>query len=76
VHLVNHHGDHAVDTNYRCVEQVQPVRDVTVSAVCARPPRAVTLEPGKVVPEWSYEQGKVTVQVPQVALHTAVAIEG
>ena len=76
VHLVNHHGDHAVDTNYRCVEQVQPVRDVTVSALCARPPRAVTLEPGKVVPEWSYEQGKVTVQVPQVALHTAVAIEG
>jgi hypothetical protein len=74
VHLVNQHGDHAVDTNFRCVEEVLPVRDVTVKVRCAARPNKVTLEPGGTVPEWSYNDGLVTVQVPEVHVHTALCV--
>ncbi len=75
VHLVNHHGDHAVDTNFRCVEQVPPVTGVRVQVRCPERPTAVTLEPGGAVPEWDWAAGVVTVAVPEVAIHLAVAVE-
>jgi len=74
VHLLNQHGDHAVDTNFRCVEQVLPVRDVTVQVRSEAKPTQVTLEPGGVVPRWSYAGGLVTVKVPEVLIHTAVCV--
>ena len=74
VHLLNQHGDHAVDTNFRVVEEVLPVRDVRVQVRMAVRPAAVTLEPGGVAPEWSYADGVVTVHVPEVQLHQIVAL--
>lgn len=74
VHLMNPHGDHAVDTNYRCVEEVLPVRDVRVEVQCAAPPATVTLEPGGATPEWEYRDGYVSVTVPEVYVHTAVCV--
>jgi len=76
VHLVNHHGDHAVDTNYRCVEEVLPVAGVRVTIACPSRPSKVTLEPGGEVPEWRYDEGVLRVEVPQVAVHVVVAVEG
>ena len=75
VHLVNPHGDHAVDTNYRCVEQVLPVPGVTVRVRRPQRPARVTLEPGGTTPQWSYADGVVTVAVPEVAIHRVVAME-
>ena len=74
VHLLNQHGDHAVDTNYRCVEGVLPVRNVRVRVRCDDRPAAVTLEPGGAPAQWTYEAGVVTVAVPEVYLHTAVVV--
>jgi len=74
VHLINQHGDHAVDTNFRVVEQVLPVRGISVQVRVPERPSAVTLEPGGVVPEWSFADGAVTVQVPEVHLHTAIVM--
>jgi hypothetical protein len=75
VHLVNQHGDRPLDDNNRCTEQVIPVRDVEVRVACPQRPAGVTLEPGNVVPEWSYDGGTLTVVVPQVDIHCAIAIE-
>ena len=77
VHLVNHHSDMPGDGNGRCTEYVPPVRQVTVRVRCAARPDRVTLEPDGTVPEWSYAgaEGIVTVSVPEVGVHRAIAIE-
>jgi hypothetical protein len=74
VHLVNQHGDRPLDNNNRCVEQLLPVTRVKVTVRLPTRPTAVTLEPGGVSPRWSYSRGTLTVAVPQVSVHTAVAI--
>jgi hypothetical protein len=74
VHLVNHHGNRPVDKNNVCVEQVLPVRGVVVRLRCEQRPSAVTLEPGSGVCRWSWRRGLLTVRVPQVQIHTAVAV--
>jgi hypothetical protein len=75
VHLVNHHGDRPLDGNYRCSEQVLPVSGVQVHVRQAQRPARVSLEPAGTVPAWSYGDGVLTVQVPEVAIHQVVAIE-
>jgi hypothetical protein len=76
VHLVNPHGDHPVDGNYRCVEQILPIRKVEVRVRCSKRPTRITLEPGGATPKWTYARGTITVSVPEVAIHRAVAIQG
>jgi hypothetical protein len=73
VHLVNHHGNRPVDKNFVCVEQVLPVRGITVRLRSERKPLAVTLEPGAGTCRWSWRRGVLTVRVREVAIHTAVA---
>jgi hypothetical protein len=63
-----------VDKNNVCVEQVLPVRGVVVRLRCEQRPSAVTLEPGSGVCRWSWRRGLLTVRVPQVQIHTAVAV--
>ncbi|MCL5997407.1 MAG: beta-galactosidase trimerization domain-containing protein [Chloroflexi bacterium] len=75
VHLVNQHGDRAVDGNNYCLEQIVPVRDVVVRVRTPGRPNGVTLEPDGAVPQWSYANGVVTVQVPEVAIHRIVALD-
>ncbi|MCE5258473.1 MAG: beta-galactosidase trimerization domain-containing protein, partial [Chloroflexi bacterium] len=75
VHLVNQHGDHAVDGNSRCTEQILPVRNIQVQLrVNARPSR-VTLEPDSSPASWSYAESIITVAVPEVFIHRVVAVE-
>ncbi|MCY3017440.1 MAG: beta-galactosidase trimerization domain-containing protein [Planctomycetota bacterium] len=74
VHLVNQHGDHPVDGNYRCVEQIQPVQNVKVRVRCLQRPARVTLEPDGARPTWKFAKGVVTVNVPEVAIHRVVAL--
>lgn len=74
VHLVNHHGNRPVDKNNVCVEQVLPVRRVVVRLRCERRPRRVSLEPGGNACRWSWRGGVLTVRVPEVYIHTAIAV--
>ncbi len=74
VHLLNEHGDRPLDGNYRCTEQIVPVRDVRVRVRVPERPASVRLEPGGATPVWDYVDGVVTVQVPAVFIHCAVAI--
>jgi hypothetical protein len=73
VHLLNHHGDRPLDGNNRCTEQILPVRDVTVKIRCPQP-ADVRLEPGGETASWRYADGVLTVQVPEVVIHRAVAV--
>ena len=75
VHLVNQHGDRPTDGNYRCTEQIVPVRDVTVRLRRSSIPSRVTLEPGGEVVEWGYGDGVVAVKVPEVHIHRVVVVE-
>jgi hypothetical protein len=75
VHLVNQHGDHAVDGNSRCTEQILPVRDIQVQLRLSARPGKVTLEPDGSPANWVYADGIVTVAVPEVFIHRVVAIE-
>ena len=74
VHLVNQQGGRAVDGNNYCLEQVTPVRNVTARIRLAQRPARITLEPDGSAPQWSYSNGVVTVLVPEVAIHRAIAI--
>ncbi|MGC9360523.1 MAG: hypothetical protein ACP5G7_09155, partial [Anaerolineae bacterium] len=74
VHLVNHHGNRPVDDNNVCVETVLPVRDITMRLRVDEEPQAVRLQPDGVEPAWSMEDGVLTVQVPEVQIHTIVEI--
>ncbi|MHB9031998.1 MAG: alpha-amylase family protein [Anaerolineae bacterium] len=75
VHLVNQHGDHAVDGNGRCTEQVLPVRDIQVQLRVPERPTKVTLEPDGTSAQWVYAEDVLTVQVPEVYIHRVVAVE-
>jgi len=74
VHLVNHHGNRPVDGNNVCVETVLPVTDIVVRVRVPNPPKTVLLQPEGVEPEWSMAGGVLTVQVPEVQIHTIVEI--
>lgn len=75
VHLVNQHGDHHPDAENRCTEQVLPVRDIQVELRVNARPAQVTLEPDGSAAQWSYAEGILTVIVPEVHIHRAIAIE-
>jgi hypothetical protein len=74
VHLVNEHGDRPTDGNNRCTEQVLPVPDVTIRLRLPARPSQVTLEPEGAAAEWTYEDGILTVAVPQVHIHMIVSV--
>ncbi len=74
VHLVNHHGNRSVDNNYLCVETSLPVRDIVVTIPRATKPVSVTLEPCGKEPKWDWDGARLTVCVPSVSIHTAIAI--
>jgi len=75
VHLVNQHGDRAVDGNGRCSEVILPVKDIQVALRLEERPTRVTLEPDGAFAQWVYAEGVLTVQVPQVHIHRVIAIE-
>lgn len=75
IHLVNQHGDHPVDGNYRCVEQIPAVPKVKVQVRWPTRPACVTVEPEGAVPKWTYAKGMVRVSLPEVAIHRIVALE-
>ncbi len=75
VHLVNHHGNRSVAGTCVCIESTLPVRDVMVTIRRPVRPERVTLEPQGIQPTWHYDGQHVIVQVPEVAIHTAVVIE-
>jgi hypothetical protein len=74
IHLLNEHGDRPLDGNYRCTEQILPVRDVQVHVRCAQRPASVHLEPGGEIPAWKYADRILTVQVPEIQIHRAITV--
>ena len=76
IHLVNWHGNRPADLGALCIEETHAVSDVEVRYPCAVRPAEVLLEPGGLRPRWSYGDGAVTVSVPRVEAHVAIALAG
>jgi hypothetical protein len=76
VHLVNWHGSRPVDGNPVLLEQLVPVHGITAIIAHGKEPSEVRLEPQGVVPEWTYEDGKITVRIDKLDIQTAIAIYG
>jgi len=84
VHLVNHHGNRPVqdmfgsvegsELQHVCVDHVLPLHNVVVHYERDAAPVQVTLEPQGVAPKWEYVDGRVTVSIPRLEIHTAIAI--
>ena len=74
VHLINSHGNRPVDGNGVCIEQVLPVCGVTVRLRRRERPKRVTSEPSGEALGWTWDEGIVTIQVPQVDIHLAICV--
>jgi len=84
VHLVNHHGNRPVqdmfgsaegsEMQHVCVDHVLPLHNVVVRYERDAAPSQVTLEPQGIAPKWEYMDGVVTVSIPRVDIHTAIAV--
>ena len=63
-----------MDGNYTCLETSLPVRDIVVTVPRATKPLSVSLVPGDVEPKWDWDGARLTVCIPSVSIHTAIAI--
>jgi hypothetical protein len=60
--------------NYLAAEHAAPVGPLEIRVRRAAKPTGVTWEPGNEKLEWAYAEGVLTVSVPEVQVHGAVAI--
>lgn len=56
-------------------EEVTPCYDLVVRVRTTRPPQRVTAQPEGQELAWEYANGTVTVQVPELQIHTMVVVE-
>jgi alpha-L-fucosidase len=74
VNLINRGAGEALAPDRAVLECLPPVRDVTVRVRRALAPRSVCLVPGGADARWSFGAGVVEIEVPEVAIHTAVVV--
>ena len=74
VHLVNRSSGIPNAPNNGAIDEIPAVGPVTVSIALPEPPRRVErrLERGAV--DWSFARGRVTVTIPSVHIHAAIAL--
>ncbi len=73
VHLVSYHCERGVRAP-AVVDRIPPVNGVKLKIACEQPPTSVTLEPGGATLEFGYEDGIVTVTVPQMGIYASVVV--
>ena len=73
LHFVNTSGDHLTSPKNPIVESVPPAGPIHGEISMPRP-ASVTLEPGGAPVHWSYRDGRLLFDIPQVAIHDIVAI--
>lgn len=75
VNLLHRGAGEMLSPNRVMVEELPPVREVTLRIRRHTPPAAVRLEPSGQPITTAYADGLLTVHVPQVAVHEVVVIE-
>lgn len=75
VNLIHRGAGEMLSPNRVMVEELPPVRDVTLRIRTGQPPAAVRVEPSGQTPQYDFADGILTVHVPQVAVHEVVVIQ-
>ena len=77
INLVNRGSGEMTYPRRVIVDELPPVRDVTLRVRCEARPARVTLQPGGTALEWTREEdeGIATVRVPSVDIHRVVVME-
>ena len=74
VNLINRGAGEMLSPQRVIVDELPPVHDVVVRLRCAQRPQSVTIVPEEPEIDWSYADGRVTVRVPRVDIHSVVVV--
>ena len=75
VNLINRGAGETLSPQRTIIEELIPVRDITVKAKRDVKPKNVCLMPGKRPVPWTFDNGQLIVSVPQVDIHDIVVVE-
>lgn len=75
VNLINRDSGEALAANRVTVENLPPIENVLVRLGREGAPESVTIVPPDVKISWAYNNGLLTVKVPQVGIHRVIVVE-
>jgi alpha-L-fucosidase len=75
VNLVNRGAGEALSPNRVIVEELPPMTDVVLRIRRDTPPASVTVAPDGSPARWTYAEGMLAVEIPRVAIHSAIVVE-
>jgi hypothetical protein len=75
INLLNRGAQEMLSPTRVIVDELPPIRDLTLRVRRAAAPQAVTLAPTDCAISWEYADGLLQVTVPTVAVHNVVVIE-
>jgi hypothetical protein len=75
VNLINRGSAEALASNRVTVDNLPPIENVLVRVRREGVPKSVTMVPSDVKIRWAYNNGVLTVKVPQVDIHRVLVIE-
>ena len=75
--LVNliHHPAKTYDMCRYVIDTIEPIKDFKITLKLVNKPNLVFLERQDNVPEWSYQNGVLSVSIPNLHIHTVIVIE-
>ncbi|RLE40110.1 hypothetical protein DRJ16_07465, partial [Candidatus Woesearchaeota archaeon] len=80
IHLINHYGERYLSPwphggNNALTENVIPIYNIGVRVKYDRTPNKVVLEPEGKKLEWKMEDGKISIKIPKLEIHSCIVIE-
>jgi hypothetical protein len=75
VNLINRGAAEMLYPNRIMVDELLPVTNISVKIRRSTKPKSVSIIPDNTKLDWSYADGFVTVQLPQVRIHEVLVIE-
>lgn len=74
IHLINVSGPHD-NPNVLVYDEVKPLQNLTVNLSLQHAPKSVRLQPESTKLNFSYKNGKVTVEIPQLSIYSIIEVE-
>jgi hypothetical protein len=74
VNLVNTAGPHDDEKVY-VYDEIPPVGPLTISIRADRDPQKITLEPGSRSIDHDYSDGKISLEIPRLAIHDIIVVQ-
>ncbi len=75
LHLVNHAPGESLAQNHAFVERVPVTEPFSVTLALPEKPQSLFLQPRELEPEWSWNEGTLTVFIPPIHVHAVLVIQ-